>query len=405
MGEILKDTRELKFFSIIIPTYNRKDLLGQTLKSFSEQTYPRTKFEVVIIDDGSTDGTDMFIQEFSKSLDYSLKYFKQKNKGRGAARNKGVELASGEIVFFTGDDCISDPRLLEEHNRNYQETKNNNCGVLGYTTIHPDIEDTPLIEYLYMSGHQFGYQALVHGKEISFEYYYTTNLSLPREKFIEIGGFEEEFPYEAFEDIELGYRLTSIEFKVLYNKNAVTYHKHPVDLCSLTRRSIHIGESAILFYQKHSELKDWGIGIDALVNPSLRCNFYDSLIKYAQLLGMERALRKKRSIPDPEIEKFCELLEDKHRKYNSHLERIILEKNTEIRKLQDEIAAVKQSMMWIVTTALNKKCIERLLPYNTRRRRYYEFVRAGGKILINDGYHSFSHAVAQHFKKGINRKR
>ena len=439
---IFKDSEKFKFFSIIIPTYNRKDLLIQTLETFSKQTYPKTKFEVIVVDDGSVDGTEECVKSIFKSISYSLKYYKQANKGPAAARNKGVEHASGEIILFTGDDCIPDAQLLEEHNRYYQQFKDdNNRGVLGFTGIHPDIEITPFIEYLYTSGHQFAYPSLIDGKEVSFEHFYTTNLSLPKVKITEIGGFDDEFHYAAFEDIEFGYRLSHTGFKLIYNQNARAYHNHTMNLSRFIKRSFNVGEASVVFYKKHPELKDWWLGIDAMVNPSLRNNFFDSVLKYAELLGMENALRGKIHNQDPEIIKISHILEEKHRKYRSQLEQLTAEQKVKISGLQNyilkletenneynsqvsslmtniqkletenneynakvnsllsniqkleiqnarlhfETNAIKHSIVWKITTVFHTKIIERLLPQNTRRRVYYDLGIKGGRLLVNEG--------------------
>jgi len=447
--DILKDFSPFKFFSIIIPTYNRKDLLKQTLESFEKLSYPKIKFEIIVVDDGSTDGTNEFLENVTHTLGYSLTCYRQSNKGPASARNKGIELASGEIILFTGDDCIPNPDLLDEHNRYYQNfNADNNMGILGFTGIHPDIEITPFIEYLYISGHQFAYPSLINGKEVSFEYYYTTNLSLPREKIIEIGGFDEEFPSAAFEDIELGYRLSQKGFKLIYNQNAVTLHKHPTDLSQFIERSFRVGEAAIIFFKLHPELKDWWLGIDAMVNPTLRNNYFDSVLKYAELLGMERALRRKIQKNDPKINEICEILDDKRKKYQNHLEQVRLEQiakisglqcflqtleakntdyqtkisnleakntdyqtkisnleakntdyqtkisnleagfqklETQVIQLQFENTALKRSIVWKITTAFHKKIVERLLPQGTIRREYFDLGIKGGRLVLNEG--------------------
>jgi len=443
---IFSNIERLKYFSVIIPTYNRKDLLIRTLETFSKQTYPATKFEVIVVDDGSDDETEECVKTIANSVRYPLKYFKQSNKGPAAARNKGVDLSTGEIILFTGDDCFPEPRLLEEHNRYYQQFhEDTNRGILGFTGIHPDIENTPFIKYLYTSGHQFAYPSLIDGKEVSFEYFYTTNLSLPKVKITELGGFDEEFRYAAFEDIEFGYRLSRSGFKLIYNQNAQTFHKHDTDLSKFIKRSIIVGEASVIFYKKHPELKDWWLGINAIINSSLRINFFDSVIKYAELLGMEKALREKITRKDPEILKICDIIKENRIESQNYLEQLCAENEakisgqkkfienleienndyrlkvdsfqmntqkleTNIQKLETNIQKLESennnyrlkvdnlerqlaqfqfeiqgSIVWKLTTAFHKKFVERFLPQYTRRREYYDLGIKGGRLLLSKG--------------------
>src|SRR3989338_4858676 len=94
-------------YSIIIPTYNRAKFLPKTLDSVVSQTLSCHKYEILIIDDGSTDNTREKVAEFMKQYsDYDIKYFYQKNAGPAKARNLGIKESKGEIIFFTDDDCI-----------------------------------------------------------------------------------------------------------------------------------------------------------------------------------------------------------------------------------------------------------------------------------------------------------
>lgn len=99
--------------SVIIPTYNRKDSLIRLLLSLAEQSCPYELYEVVIADDGSTDGTEEAVADFVAP--YKLWYSWQENAGVNAARNRGLHQAYGDIVLFLDDDMVADPRLLEEH--------------------------------------------------------------------------------------------------------------------------------------------------------------------------------------------------------------------------------------------------------------------------------------------------
>ena len=90
--------------SVVIPTYNKKDSLEITLTALGHQTYPPEKYEVVVINDGSTDQTEMSVSALKTP--YQINYMRQENKGRSAARNHGIEKAKGKAIIFFDDDCV-----------------------------------------------------------------------------------------------------------------------------------------------------------------------------------------------------------------------------------------------------------------------------------------------------------
>ena len=102
--------------SVIISTFNRASYLDETLNSLVEQTLPKDQYEVIVIDDGSTDHTRQVAANFESKL--SVHYLFQENSGLAAGRNRGVQLAKGPIVHFMDDDDIADPRLLRGTCRN-----------------------------------------------------------------------------------------------------------------------------------------------------------------------------------------------------------------------------------------------------------------------------------------------
>jgi glycosyltransferase involved in cell wall biosynthesis len=118
----------MPFFSIIIPAYNRADLLSETLVSIKNQTF--VDWECIIVDDGSTDNTREVIQEESKK-DERIRYIYQKNAERSAARNNGARNANGDFLcFLDSDDCFAS-NYLEEL---YQAIKNDNFKEALYVT-------------------------------------------------------------------------------------------------------------------------------------------------------------------------------------------------------------------------------------------------------------------------------
>jgi len=240
--------------SIIIPTYSRAKILEKCLNALLGQTINPSAYEVIVIDDGSTDETRTLVELLAIRAIGSIRYFRQAHRGPAAARNIGVRNAKGSLVLFLGDDIVASPTLLEEHLRWHKKHPENNVAVLGYVTWSPEIEVTPFMRWLEEGGTQFRYREIVGRKEVPWEFFYTSNISLKRDFLLENGLFDEDFPYAAHEDVELAYRLRDRKLRILYNPRAIGYHHHPTTFEDACRRMVQVGESAVILCRKHPEL-------------------------------------------------------------------------------------------------------------------------------------------------------
>ena len=106
--------------SVVIPTYNRKDTLSRVLEGLGSQTLPVASYEVIVVDDGSRDGTPRFLTEFSAPFRFEALI--QSNTGPAGARNRAIQAARGEIVVFLGDDTVPEASFLEVHLREHRVT-------------------------------------------------------------------------------------------------------------------------------------------------------------------------------------------------------------------------------------------------------------------------------------------
>src|SRR5690242_3201579 len=128
--------------SVVIPTYNRLNRLKHVIAGLEKQAYQLDDVEVIIISDGSTDGTDAYLNTIKTPL--HLITVTQPNKGVAAARNRGIELASGNIVLFLDDDVVPTPQLLAEHLRIHQSS-NSEVVVVGPMLTPPDFQMAPWV--------------------------------------------------------------------------------------------------------------------------------------------------------------------------------------------------------------------------------------------------------------------
>lgn len=99
--------------SLVIPTHNRKDVLVKCLDLLNNQTASKDEFEVILVDDGSSDGTDKEIEKIK--INYQFKYIYQENQGQSVARNRGITEAKGRIILFIDDDVLAHKNLIKAH--------------------------------------------------------------------------------------------------------------------------------------------------------------------------------------------------------------------------------------------------------------------------------------------------
>jgi glycosyltransferase involved in cell wall biosynthesis len=235
-------------FSVVIPTYNRLDMLVRVLDALGAQV-DAPPFEVIVVNDGSTDDTDRVM-----SSRPGITFRTQPNSGPGRARNHGVSLARGRYVLFIGDDTVPEPRFLAEHARVHREAGDDPLAAcLGYTGWPRGERVTAFMDYINDYGLQFGYKLIRHGAVVPFNFFYTSNISIDR-TVLGHEPFDTTFPSAAWEDIELAYRLDRQGLKIHYNARAVTRHYHPMTIDSFARRQYTVGKSGAIFYEKHPEL-------------------------------------------------------------------------------------------------------------------------------------------------------
>ncbi len=242
--------------TVVIPTFNRKEKLAQCVSSLMERSDRKRDFEIIIVDDGSTDGTDELVRRMSKDRAGRVRYFRQEKKGPASARNIGIRNALGRIILFMGDDIIASEALVAGHLEWHDRFPEENVGVLGFITWSDRVRITPFMAWLETSGVQFDYRKLEGKTEAPAEYFYSSNISLKKNFLISNGGyFDEAFPYAAYEDIELGLRLKKAGLALRYNQSAVGYHYHYTSLYSACRRMVTVGKSTVIFWEKTGQ---WG---------------------------------------------------------------------------------------------------------------------------------------------------
>jgi len=248
-------------FSVVIPTFNRRRVLAEVLAALDTQE-EAPPFEIVVVDDGSTDGTFEWLGQ--RTAGRPLRQLRQQNRGPAAARNRGVEVAAGARIAFLGDDTVPEGDWLARHAARHRQSTTPADGagvaVLGYTAWHPRMRLTPFLRYINEYGLQFGYALIADPENVPFNFFYTSNLSLAREWLL-AEPFDESFPDPAWEDIEASYRLERRGLRLVYEPRARLLHDHPTDFRRFGQRQERAGASAVRFARKHPELAGFlGLG-------------------------------------------------------------------------------------------------------------------------------------------------
>ena len=238
-----------------MPCYNRAFDLERVLFQYDGQS-GRTPFELIAVDDASTDKTYELLSNYHPQRYRLVARQQEVNGGPARARNVGISLAKGKLVAFVGDDILPSADFVEGHVRAHRNFPRREVAVLGQVSWGSDLPVNQLMEYIDGEGaQQFSYHYLRDGRIYDFRHMYTANISLKKELLLELQtGFDTDFPYPAFEDAELGYRLAQRGMRILYCAEIEARHYHYHTIWSFTRRQNLCGISSRILVQKHPEL-------------------------------------------------------------------------------------------------------------------------------------------------------
>jgi len=270
--------------SAILCTFNRAELLSRALDSILAQTLDKSDFELIIIDDGSSDHTRNVVESFAHRLPISYAY--QANAGLASAKNHGIYRSRSPILLFLDDDDICSPTLFTEHLKTHAKYPDAHFAVLGYTTLDPMLAKKPLLHYVTeLECYLFSYPNLKDGDVLDYTYFWGGRSSCKRNFLIEHGVFNPVFRFGC-EDIELGYRLSKQNFRVVYNAHAVSTMVRDISFDAFCARLIQQGESQYVFSQLHPdmEVQKWAEMIDAEEEWQNIQSVYEALVRSAREL-------------------------------------------------------------------------------------------------------------------------
>ena len=234
------------FISVVIPTYNRKPILEKCLVALENQELDSVidGYEVVVVDDGSTDGTPLWIRNQSTRFPH-VRLVEQEHGGPAQGRNRGVDNSIGEVVVFIDSDLVVTRSFLTAHIkalcRSWKSKGDRLCFTYGAVINTANFEN-PTSE-----PHKL--------QDLSWAYFATGNVAIDKNVLERSGLFDEGFVLYGWEDLELGERLRQMGVKLVKCPKAVGYHWHPAldldQIPKLIRVEKERAKMGLVFYRKH----------------------------------------------------------------------------------------------------------------------------------------------------------
>ena len=235
------------YISVVIPTYNRLPILKKCLLALEKQHLPNSNvagYEIILVDDGSTDNTLEWLRVNKQQFPH-LKIFQQNHQGAAAARNLGIDRATGDTIIFIDSDLVVTERFLQAHTdaliAGKEKLNSDRLFTYGWV-INTCNFDNPTTEPYKIT-------------DFSAAYFATGNVAIAKKWLLEAGKFDTQFQLYGWEDLELGVRLKKLDLKLIKCPKAVGYHWHPPfsvqQIPQLIEREIQRGRMGVVFYRKH----------------------------------------------------------------------------------------------------------------------------------------------------------
>ncbi len=241
--------------SVIIPTYNRKEMLKSCLDSLFKQTYPEDKYEIIVVDDGSTDGTKELVKALQKD-NYNLRYFKQKKMNMFPAWDYGVSKSSGEIIVFIDDDCLVSCDFLEKI-VNCFEKYHYISACVGYEIpVFKNKVFEPLNNYYKLQYKRMPKQDIIYSQLTPKALLASNRCAIKKDIFINVGGFDSKFDnLTGGGDYDLGFKMLKKNYKICFTNKVFVYHWQRDTIGDLISRFYKCGFANSINFKGH--FKHW----------------------------------------------------------------------------------------------------------------------------------------------------
>ncbi|HQG45904.1 MAG TPA: glycosyltransferase, partial [bacterium] len=232
--------------SVIIPSRNRLAVLSRVLEGLEQQDLEPRYFELIIVDDGGSDGTFAFLQKQAARTPFALIPLQGRGEGAGAARNLAAAASQGRVLLFLDADTIPAVGLLRAHLTLHEHGDAPACH-MGRIEMSVELQapgQARWNELMLCADHPAT-------GEIDFRRYRTANTSMPRAAFTSAGGFDERLP--AAEDLELAYRLDQQGVRFFFHPEIVAVHHHPLSLAEYYDKGSIYGRAVARWHAAYPE--------------------------------------------------------------------------------------------------------------------------------------------------------
>lgn len=231
-------TEPLPTISVIIPTFDRAAVVERTLRQLRAQTYPASRYEVIVVDN-SRDDTPAMVRRVAAEPGCAIRLIADSPRLPAVKRNLGVAASASDLVLFLNDDVWARPDFLAEHARSHGASREP-VAVLGHVEQSREMPSTPFQDtYRPFAYHEIADRA---DASVPWRYFWSMNISLPRAEMVSRDLlFHEDWAEIGHEDIELGYRWSNAGRAIVYNPRAWVEHYHPHTMASAARLQESIG--------------------------------------------------------------------------------------------------------------------------------------------------------------------
>ena len=227
--------------SVVIPSFNSEKTIGNTIEALLKQNFPKKNFEIIVVDDGSSDRT------VEAAKEYPVKVFPLPHKGPAYARNFGAKKAKGSIILFTDSDCVPDKNWIKNMVKPFEDE--NVVGVSGtYKTLN---QESFIARF---GGYEIGQRHEKMAKQKTIDFIGTFSAGYRKNIFLKFGGFDTRFKTSSGEDPELSYRIAKAGFRLVFQSSAFVYHPHPSTLYKYLRQKYYRAVwRNLMYWGKHKD--------------------------------------------------------------------------------------------------------------------------------------------------------